>query len=141
MKKDRLFLDTNVVIDFLDERVPFYEPIARIVTLADSKIVVLVASALSYPTVDYVLSKIKGKERVKANLRRFKIVSEISALNESVIEKGLNSKFTDFEDSLQYYCALQANCAIIITRDVKDFKESTLPVMTPEAYLRSLSGK
>lgn len=138
MRKSRLFLDTNVIIDLLDERPPFFESIAKIATLADLKKVVLVASSLSYPTIDYVLSKIKGPERVKAKLRQFKVISEISDLNESVIEKGLNSKFADFEDSLQYYCALQANCAVIITRDVKDFKESALPVMTPDEYLQSL---
>lgn len=47
MKKDRLFLDTNVVLDLLDERPPFYESIAKIAALGDLGRVTLIASSLS----------------------------------------------------------------------------------------------
>jgi predicted nucleic acid-binding protein len=63
------------------------------------------------------------------------VISDICALDESIIEKGLNSEFTDFEDSLQYFSALKSGCNLIVTRNGKDFKESYLPVMTAEEYL------
>ena len=59
----------------------------------------------------------------------------------NIIEKGLNSNFSDFEDSLQYFCALRSNCHILITRNVKDFKESLIPVMTPDEFLASIKKK
>jgi hypothetical protein len=75
---------------------------------------------------------------VKEKLRKFKIISEISDLNEVIIEKGLSSNFTDFEDALQYHCALKAECNILVTRNAKDFKESAIPFMTADEFLHSL---
>jgi predicted nucleic acid-binding protein len=141
MKNERLFLDTNIVLDLLTERHPFFKDAARIASLADLGKVMLVASALTYATVDYFLSRTLGSESSKDSLRKFRAISEISEVNELTIDKGLNSEFIDFEDSLQYYCALQANCTIIITRNGKDFTESALPVMTPQEYLLSVSKK
>ena len=57
-----------------------------------------------------------------------------------LIEKGLNSDFSDFEDSLQYFSALRTECDIIITRNGKDFKKSQIPVMTPDEFLNSIKG-
>ena len=137
----KLFLDTNVMMDLLGERVPHYDSIAKIATLADKGIVKMVVTSFSYPTVYFLLSKFESSEKVKEKLRKFKIISEISDLNEKVIEKGLASDFEDFEDALQYYCALKANCNILITRNVKDFKLSEIPVMTGEEFLQSLKNK
>lgn len=136
MKTDHLFLDTNIVLDFLAQRHPFYESIVQIMSLAELGKVTIVASALSYSTVDYFLSRAIGAEGSKDSLRKFRAISEISGVDESIVDKGLNSEFIDFEDSLQYFCALQAGCSVIITRNGKDFRASTLPVMTPEEYLR-----
>ena len=139
--KDRLFLDTNVMLDLLGEREPFYDSIARIATLADKGKVKLTVSALSYSTVFYLLSKFESSEIVKEKLRKFKIISETSDLTDKIIEKGLSSNFSDFEDALQYHCALKADSNILITRNGKDFKESEIPVMTAEEYLKSLTNK
>ncbi|MDH5399202.1 MAG: PIN domain-containing protein, partial [Cyclobacteriaceae bacterium] len=125
--KDRLFLDTNVVLDLLGERDPFYVPIAKIATLADKGVVRLIVSALTYSTAYYILARFESKELVKEKIRKFKILAETSDLTDTVIEKGLSSKFTDFEDSLQYYCALSKDCNFLITRNSKDFKKSDIP--------------
>ena len=135
--KTRIFLDTNVMLDLLGERIPFYLSSAKIASLADKGDITLVVSALSYATVDYFLTKYQGSEKSREKLRKFKIISEISDLNESVIEKGLNSEMKDFEDSLQYFSALNSDCKIIITRNSMDFKGSAIPVMTPDEFLKS----
>ncbi len=139
--KTRLFIDTNIMLDLLGERLPYYDSIAKIATLADRGEVSIVVSALSYSTVAYLLSKYKSTEKVKDKLRKFKIISEISDLDEKTIEKGLNSNFSDFEDSLQYFCALKSDCNVILTRNQKDFKESNIPVMSANEYLKSIKRK
>lgn len=139
--KTRLFLDTNVMLDLLGERLPFYQPVAKIATLADQGQISLVVSALSYATVNYLLSKAKTREKAGEQLRNFKIISEICALDDTLIEKGLNSAFPDFEDALQYFSAVASGCHIIITRNGKDFKKSQLPVMTADEYLASIKKK
>lgn len=136
--KEIVFLDTNVVIDLLGERDPFYTAAARIATLADRGKIQLVVSALTYSTVYYLLSRFESKEKVREKIRKFKIIAKTSSLTDSIIEKGLSSKFSDFEDALQYYCAIQADCSILITRNEKDFKASDIPVLTPDEYLSSL---
>lgn len=138
MRKNRLFLNRDVLLDFLAERYPFYESVAKIVSLADLGKVTIVASVLSYASADYFLSRAIGSESSKDSLRKLRAISEISGVDESIIDKGLNSEFAVFEDSLQYYCALQSDCSIVITRNGKDFRKSTLPVLTPDEYLQSL---
>ncbi|MBI9060716.1 MAG: PIN domain-containing protein [Marinilabiliaceae bacterium] len=137
----KLFLDTNVVLDLLGEREPFYNSAAKIATLADKGEIQLIVSALTYSTVFYILSRFENNETVKEKIRKFRVIVETSDLTDKIIDKGLVSKFTDFEDALQYYCAVKMECDIIITRNGKDFKESDIPVLTPDEYLNSLKVK
>lgn len=139
--KNRLFIDTNVMLDFLGERKPFYEPIAKLATLADIGKIIMVVSPISFATVNCFLAKSESPEIAKEKLRKFKIISEICKLDEHTIEKGLNSSFRDFEDALQYFSAVDSNCEIVITRNGKDFKKSLIPVMTAEEYLISILKK
>ena len=137
----RLFLDTNVILDLLAERVPFYDAIAKLATLADKKKISLVASPLSFTTIDYVLNKFESHDSVLNKLRKFKVICKVCEVNEETIEKGLNSNFKDFEDSVQYFSAIQSNCSVIITRNNKDFKNSDIPIMSAEEYLSSTNLK
>ncbi len=139
--KTKLFIDTNIVLDLLGERIPYYDSMAKIATLADKGKITMVASALSYATVNYFLTKFENPVKAKDKLRKFKIISEICDLDELIIEKGLNSNFSDFEDSLQYFSALKSDCSILITRNGKDFKESQIPIMTADEYLVSIKKK
>lgn len=92
--------------------------------MADKGKIQISVSALTYSTVYYLLSRFEDKETVKEKIRKFKVIAETSDLTDKIIEKGLSSKFTDFEDSLQYYCALKMDCNILITRNGKDYNES-----------------
>jgi len=134
----RIFIDTNVMLDFLGERKPFYESIAKIATLGEKGKLTLVVSPISFATVNYLLTKFENSKIAREKLRKFKIISEICSLDEQTIEKGLNSSFKDFEDALQYFSATEFDCELIITRNGKDFKKSLLPVMTPNEFLKSL---
>lgn len=135
----RIFLDTNVILDLLGDRVPFFDSIAKVATLADQKKITLIVSALSFMTIDYVLNKYETPESVLNKLRKFKIICEVCEVNEETIDKALNSNFKDFEDAVQYFIALQSNSSIIITRNGKDFKNSTIPIMTAQEYLSSIA--
>jgi len=138
--KDTLFIDTNVMLDLLGERLPYYDSIAKIASLADKGKVKLVVSALSYATIYYLLSKFEKSDVIKEKLRKFKVISETADLTDKVIAKGLSSNFSDFEDALQYHCALKMDCNLLVTRNVKDFKKSAIPVMTPVEYIKSLQS-
>ncbi len=139
--KEKLFLDTNIVIDLLGEREHFYESAAKIATLADKGKIQIFVSALTYSTTYYLLARFEDKEIVKEKIKQFKVIAETADLTDRIVDKGLTSKFSDFEDSLQYYCAVKMDCNIIITRNGKDFKESDIPVLTPDEYLNSIKNK
>ena len=136
---NRVFIDTNIMLDFLGERQPYYDAIARMATLSEKGKLQMVVSPISFATVNYFLSKFENANTAKEKLRKFKIICEICTLGERTIEKALNSSFKDFEDAIQYFGATEAGCNVIITRNGKDFKKSLLPVMTAEEYLKSIS--
>ena len=134
MKK--LFINTNIVIDLLAKREPFYEETAELFSLADKKKVTLIVSALTFANTNYILSKIKDTKVAREILSRFKVLVTVADLNDKIIELALNDKsFSDFEDGLQHYSALEHEAEIIITRNLKDFKNSDIPVMTAQSFL------
>lgn len=137
----RVFLDTNIILDLLGDREPFYHSIAQIATLADQKKLQLVASPISFATVNYFLSKFEGTLVAKDKLRKFKVLCEIAIIDDTIIEKGLNSDFVDFEDALQYFCAVDSKCDVILTRNAKDFKNAELPVFSADEYIKITSDK
>ena len=136
----KLLIDTNIVLDLLANREPFYDGAAQIFSLADKHKVILSVSSLSFATVYYILSKSYQAPEVRAVLRKLKILVNVLALNEKIIELALNNdKFDDFEDGLQYYTAVENGQDIILTRNQKDFKKSVIPVMNADEYLVSIA--
>lgn len=135
MKK--LFIDTNIVLDLLGKREPFYDDAAKLFSLADRGKVKLYISSLTIANANYVLTRLKSSKEARVILLKFKILVVVLVLNDKIIELSLNDdSFKDFEDGLQYYTALESEADIIITRNLKDFKASKIPVMTPGQYLK-----
>ena len=133
-----LFLDTNVLIDLIDKREPFYNDIAVITSMAENKDFKLAASSLSFVNTVYVVSRNVEEKLVLEALKKLRIICEVSNIDEIVIDKSLISNFNDFEDAVQYFSALHHKSEIILTRNKKDFKNSEIPTMTPSEFLASL---
>ena len=133
----RLFLDTNIVIDLLDRREPFCHDAVQLFTMAYNKQVQLIVSPMTYTTASFLLHR-HGAEGVRNLLSNFRQLSRVATADERTIDDSLASQFNDFEDAMQYYCALKAKADIIITRNGKDFSASKLPVMSATEYLATL---
>lgn len=134
----KIFLDTNIIIDFLGEREVFYEPAAKIMTLADRKKIKIFTSPSSISNSYYLLSKYENTKTALEKIRKFKVLCSISIMDDEVVEKAINSDFKDFEDAMQYFSALASHCDLIVTRNEKDFKNAMIPVMNGESYLQTL---
>ena len=130
-----VFIDTNIVIDLLSKRKEFYKPASWLFTLSDNKEVILAISSLTFANTYYLLSKELDTEKVKEILRKFKLLVKVLPMDDKIIDLSLNSGFKDFEDAIQYFTALESKFEIIITRNLKDFKLSKIPVMTANDYL------
>jgi len=135
----KILIDTNIVIDLLAQREPFYKSAAQLFSLADKQKLELSISSLTFANTNYVLSRLKSTQEAREILRRFRVLIKVLQLNDKLIDLALNdNNFKDFEDGLQYYTAIENDQDIIITRDLKDFKESKIPVMTADEYLVSI---
>lgn len=134
MKK--IFIDTNIVIDLLSRREPFYEEAANLFSLADRKMIELSISSLTVANTSYTLLRQTNSTSAKEILRKLRLIINILALDDKIIGIALNdNSFDDFEDGLQYFTAIENSQDLIITRNLKDFKNSALPVMTARQFL------
>lgn len=135
----QLFVDTNVVLDLLGKR-DAYLPAARLFTLGDRGEVALCVSVLSFANINYILTRQQDRLTAIKALRKLERVVKLVDLTGKITKRALDDDdFTDFEDGLQYYSAVENEMDIIITRNRKDFKHSKLPVMSAEEYLSSLN--
>jgi len=138
---NKLLIDTNVIIDLLAKRDKFYIDSLKLFSLADRNEVELYVSTLSIANTYYLLNDVMKLKNVISIIRKFKVLVNPYSLNDKTIELALNDKnFKDFEDGIQYYTALEANCKVIVTRNIKDFKKSSLPVLRPNEYLLKLNA-
>ena len=136
MKK--LFIDTNIIIDLLARREHFYDESADLFSLADQKIIELNISSLTIANTSYTLLRQINSKKAKATLRKLRLIVNILPLDDKIIGVALNDdSFTDFEDGLQYFTAIENNQDIIITRNLKHFRASKLPVMTARQFLET----
>jgi predicted nucleic acid-binding protein len=127
-----LFIDTNVVIDFLADRRPFSTDAATLFNHAVNGRIVIYISAVSYNNIYYILRQsLTGNATIKL-LDALMEMTEIADVTKAVIRQSLKAEFRDFEDAIQYYCAVSVpQVNFIVTRNGKDFKKSALPVLTP----------
>ncbi len=132
----RVFIDIDIVLDLLAERKTFYIHAAEIFTLADRGKLDINVSALTFSTLFYLLSKENGQEKAKKILFKFKSIVSVLPVDNKIIELALSSEFRDFEDGIQYFCAIENKCEAILTRNLNDYKHSKLPVLTAESFLK-----
>lgn len=132
----RIFVDTDTILDLLLERKPFYIYAARLFTLADKGSISLCISSLTFNNLDYMLSKQYSRPESRRILSQLKTIVTTLAVDDKIISLALSSSFTDFEDAIQYYTAIENNIELLITRNLKDYKTASITVMTAETYLK-----
>jgi len=120
----KIFLDTNVVLDFILKREGFAEDAAIIFDMGER---------------NYVVSKIESKKKSRRIIIKLLSLVEVLSVSESTIKKAAMSEFKDFEDAIQNFCAEEEGLNHIITRDLKDYKKSKLSVLSPKEFLTSLT--
>jgi len=135
----RVLIDTDVILDFFFDRKPFSEDAARVLSLCESGEINGFITSVIISNVYYLLRQQSPHEKVVKNLTQLVMITEVLTTDRNVIIKALNSNFKDFEDAIQNYSAeLNGKIDLIVTRNTKDFTNSSLVVMTPENYLKIL---
>jgi predicted nucleic acid-binding protein len=134
---EKVFIDSDIILDLLLHREPFALPAACLFELGSTEKVQLVTTALILANVFYVLRKSSGNERAKMRLHELRSIVRIVPIDEKIVDFGLSSPFSDFEDSLQYYAAKEHGIPTLITRNIRDYRGSDIAVQTAEEYITS----
>lgn len=137
----KLFIDSDVVIDFFTDREPHVNPASELFQLNEQKKVVLYLSAVSVNNIYYIVRKYYGQKKSLNIIESLIDMTEIIGTTKKEILQALINNFKDFEDSIQYSSALTIKgLDAIITRNIKDYKNSLIAVMTPQNFLKMLEN-
>jgi predicted nucleic acid-binding protein len=133
----KLFIDSDVVIDFFTDREPFANAASELFELNEKNIIVLYMSAISINNIYYIVRKFLGHNRALEVIESLTEMTEIIGTTKQEVIKALKNDFKDFEDSIQYSSALTIEgLDAIITRNIKDYRKSKIAVMTPLNFLK-----
>ena len=134
-----ILIDTNVAVDFVINRQPFYEMSAKIVEVAKLNYVKGFVSASSVTDIYYISGReLKNRKLAFELLKNFLKTFKVAKVSQKEIDNALELNWKDFEDAVQYSTALLSNMDYIITRNINDFESSEVPVITPEDFCKLL---
>lgn len=134
---EKVFVDTDIILDLLANRNPFYKHAAILFSESDKGNIELYVSSLSFSNLNYILSKQYSPDQARKKLLKFKTLVTILAVNDKIVELALSSDFKDFEDGLQYFTATENGIKRLLTRNLKDYKAAEIIVMTAEQFLKT----
>ena len=138
----KIFLDTNLILDVLAEREPFYQDSRRIWEFVEKRDLTGYLSATTITDIFYIIKKQLGMKRAYDTLSKIMAVFNIASVSETDIRKGLNLGFKDFEDGLQFVCAKKIKAGYLITRNKEEFKEGKgIDIVDPEEFLLSWTSQ
>ncbi|MCH5600418.1 type II toxin-antitoxin system VapC family toxin [Niabella ginsengisoli] len=131
-----IFIDTNIIIDFVSQRKPFGLAALLLFNLADKKKIKLYASSHAIATAHYILKKVYRESELRKLLDQVMDYLEIIPVTVDILRKAARSQHKDFEDAVQILCAVTIkNVFAIATRNVADFTKAGIPVYTPDEVL------
>ena len=134
-----VFLDTNILMDILSNREPFYKSSSEVYKLGVGKKVNLYTSSNTISTLHYLLKKFIDEDAIRMALDEISDIIKIIPVDYSIIKKSLKSNHKDFEDAIQIVSAQSINnMDCIITRDLKDYKFAEISVLTPDDFLNTI---
>lgn len=135
----RLYLDTNIVLDYLLDRPPFSLAAKQLFAAAQRKEVKLLVSSLSFTTVHYIASKSLTAAGALAGIYELFELVTVAAIDGQVVAQALRAGLPDFEDAVQLFAALAAQADIIVTRDFKGFAQSPIVIADARMAIDQLS--
>ncbi|MBQ9255271.1 MAG: PIN domain-containing protein [Bacteroidales bacterium] len=133
----KIFLDTNIVIDYLTEREPWYFYSLAVIKKIRKNNDILCCPSLTYSTAEYILTRLKFPFEIRRKkLNIWNQLCQTTNIDSFIVKQSLNSSFKDLEDAIQYFSALNFGADTIITRNKKDFELSDITILEPEEFLK-----
>jgi predicted nucleic acid-binding protein len=131
----RVFCDTNILLDVLARREPFYADSARVWTLAEAGQIQALVSVLSFANIFYVVRRLRRGRAARQAVLLLRDTFEPVALDAQILNQAIDSDFADLEDGIQFFSALRCGAACLVTRNPRHFPADGVPVQTPTEFL------
>lgn len=133
----KVFLDTNVILDFYDSERGHYQPAAIVFDLALQDKIELSVCGLSFVTAFFLLHSKYDKTMLYEKMRVLYKLCHVTPVDATIIETALSQERRDFEDAVQFFSSKTIDADIILTRDRKGFKDFDMPHLSPSDFLDS----
>lgn len=133
--KEKIFLDTDVILDLVFERKPFFRNAQKILSLVEKNYFTGYTSSLILADCYYIISNNKNKMAAVKTISKLRSILTVLPFTDKEIGESLNSRFKDFEDGVQYFITINNGLDIIITRNISDFKNVDINVFMPNDFL------
>ena len=133
MKK--IFIDSDVILDLLLDRKPYSDDIAEIIEHSLKEKIIICVSSVTITNLNYIIARLENKNSSRKKTAMVLKLVKVENVGVSTVHKSMASKFSDFEDGVQNFCAEESKHQVLVTRNTKDYRESDLAIMTPREYL------
>lgn len=134
----KVFADTDISLDLLSKRMPFYSAASRLFTMSDKKEIKIYVSSLTFANLHYIIKSKNNTTETRRILNNYRILVHVLPVDEKIIDLALQSIFKDFEDAIQYFTAIENSIPLLLTRNLKDYTKSSIPVMTAKDFLKTI---
>ena len=134
----KILIDTNVILDVLCNRKEFVDDALKIFKSCEANQITGYISALSIPNLVYIMRKELDNDKIKEILTTLTSTFTVVDSRKADLIKAANMDFSDCEDALQSISASRVKANYIVTRNIKDFKTSTVPAIKPSELLERL---
>ncbi len=134
--KKKIFIDTDVILDLVFERKPFFYDSQKILTLVEKNYFTGFTSSLILANCYYIINSNKNKYIAQKTIAKLRSILTVLPFTDKEIGESLNSNIKDFEDGIQYFIAVNNGINTIITRNIQDYKKVDINVFMPNDFLK-----
>lgn len=135
----RVLFDSDVLLDVLSQRQPFFITSSQALNTVTQNQVEGYISGHAVTNIFYILRRQAGKVKAQESIAKLLENLRVASVTEEVIKSALNSAMSDFEDAVTSEAANAIGIEIIVTRNLSDFSNSSVPAMIPEEFLKAIS--
>lgn len=133
----KVLFDTNILIDVLARREPFFADSAQVWTLAERGAVEGLVSVISFNNIYYIVRKLRSRKTAERMMILLRNTFTTVALDDQILNQAIDAGFKDFEDAIQHFSAIRAGADCIVTRNISHFPHADMAPLTPKEFLAS----
>ena len=132
----KALIDGNIILDVLQRREPHVDASSKIWKLCETDQVEGFISALTFADLVYVMRKELTPDRILVVLKKLTLIFHFTDLSVADMTEAAEMKWNDYEDAVQTATARRIHADCIITRNIRDYLQSTVPAYTPAEFFQ-----